>query len=1395
MARLLKVTWILFIIAGFSLHAESEGYQEWQKRRDALKQDKSVARYYTFEGVADSKSIVKDLSGNGGDLKFVPYTERATKKVFDDLQVVEGRWPEKKAVRLDRGFYQGPTFNIEKRKFTAEVWFRRQGPGSILAASKNRDGHIMSASGYREGWRIATAYDPVSAIIYALGGEGGSSKVGASIRANAAMPDNMWQHIAATWDGTEMKLYLNGKQIAANRFEKEYTPVERQNFFKLGFAEMGLGSIITDIDEVVIYNRVLAAEEIEKLGKGPEGVSEKVIFEKADSFIKKGDYRSARSEYEKLKHLPNYGKELALFNIAESYRMAKDYAGAHRTYNEIMKIDKLTAYYRIYALFRQADVYLEQKDYNSARRLYGEIIETEGALKHHIFKAKLAVGDTCKAEKKYSRAGDIYKKLLIEEESASFPNDGYRLDVRNRLEEIEGLADGAEAKNTRQKRAEWVNMPKSALYVSLHGSDSNAGTKEKPFATIERVREEIRKIKAKGMPAGGIVVYLRGGNYFLTDGIDFGKDDSGTENSPVVYRSYPGEQVRMIGGRQVTNFQLLEDPEILKRMPDEAKGRVWVADLKQAGITEYGQLLNRGFGIARKGALELICDGKIMQLARWPNEGWVRVAGLSKVDGVSRDAEFQEGKFVYSDSRPERWKGEKDMWIKGYLGVNQPYILLHARIESIDTGKKVIDLMPNMLPGARWIETRIAKNHPYFAYNLLSELDMPGEFYLDRDTGKLYFYPPGDIKKSEVIATTLDKPVFTFNEASNMVLYGLLIEGTWQHGIVINGGWNNIVAGSVIRNTGQWAVEINKGLEHKVIGCDMYGMGEGGVSLDFSPGTGLLLPGRAELIPSRHVVENNHIYRFNRFDGGYRQAVQINGIGQIVSHNVIHDTPHQLIYFNANDHIIEYNELHDGPHEGREIGAMYIYGEPWYLMSRGTVIRNNFFHHISTHSSPNLTHGLNGVHIDAMNAGLVLTKNIFYRVPNGISSTYPGNYLTNNIFIDVENRGIGQSDRSSIFCKDRDIDAGPNLAMMSRMSSQLKRVGYKQPPWNYRYPPLINMLERQPATWGSIQGSIIERNINTGGPFISFGGGVKATTHFENNWDGENPLFVNREKMDFRLRPGSPVYGLTGCEPVNFDDIGVYKDELRASWPINRTEKDIGKYYKTDWSSVGEMKATMQVLKRISPALTYTVVPRKTSIIIDGELKKEEWLNLDKSKAIVIDRYFKGEDKKGAKTYAWLQYDRDYLYVAVVNEPDPWMEGMSPRMKEHLPLFEFSIESQMGPHSRGWWLEDMPTGPIYVVWGHFGGKVEVKNNFSMPFNLVKELEDSIEYKNRVTDRENLAWEAEMKIPFGKIGINASEIDQLAFNMGTSKRGGWFAWVPTGTSVWRIENAGFIKFSR
>ena len=1355
------------VLTALVARGADDGYREWLKQRESLLRDSSLVRRYTFADVKTSADIVKDLSGNGGDLRFVPFRDET--EAIDDLQVIEGRTLGARAVRLSKGWYQGAPVDVEDNEFTTTCWFRVN-PGDGL----NRVGTMLSTGGWTRGWRVIGT-DPLAVSI---GKAGGCAKA----MAKAYLPQRLWHHLAAVWDGATIELFLNGTRVASANYTGEYIPAAATDLFKVGFdQDGGMEPLPIDIDEICIFTRPLPKEEIAVLSRRePDPVDS--IFQAADRCCAAGDYERARLEYGKLAALATLecGKGLALFNCAESYRLEKAYAGAHRTYQEILALPRLTDSFRTYTLFRQAEVYVEQKDFAASRRTYERILAAPGGAEHSRFMAHLAIGDTYRSERNHGQARRIYETLLKEQETSSYPHDGYRVDLLDRLEAIEGLADGREQTSRQEARAEWVNRPRYSIFVSAHGSDDHDGTEQEPFATIARAREEVRRIKRKrGLPDGGIAVCLRGGNYFIDETIALGKEDSGTTDSPIVYRSYPGEKARIIGGRKLDRCKVADDPAVLARLPEEARGKVWVADLKAAGITEFGQLRNRGaHGTCNPGAMELFHNTRPLRLARWPKQGWLRVADLVDPEGDAKvkGMRYQKGKFRYADARPKRWTEEPDIWTAGYF--MRPWNKLHTRVLSIDTVGKIVYLSPDI----RWWEgyplyrMPVCKDTPYFFYNLFSELSAPGEFYIDRNAGRLYFYPPDadGSPDNELIVSTLDAPLLSLDNVSDLVLFGLTLECTWRDAVVMKDCTDTLIAGCTIRNTGNSAAVIEGGWRNGVVGCDIYDTGEGGIAVAGGDWE--------KLIPGGHVVENNHIHRFNRFShGSGKFAVRMKGVGHRLSHNLIHDTSYIAIIFDGNNHLIEYNEIYDVMNEGRDGGAIYTYGEPRYLMNRGNVMRYNFLHHITEHSSPLKTHQVTGIYIDAFNAGMVMLGNIFYRHTERAMFTHgPDTRIENNIFVD-NNVAITQSNRTYLLRPPDRVERWDN--------NILKKAKHRQPPWSSAYPQIVNILEDKPI--GAPKRIAIQRNVATGGPFLRVSGDFNYEDNvIKDNWEGGRVFFRDLETLDFRIRPGSPVFGTVGHTPVPFAEIGLYRDALRASWPVPRK---YGKYYKPDKVGLADRaSAKFPPLKRVSKSLEYKVRRRTSTITIDGTPEAQEWGGLDKNSAIIVEQeHLTGQKNEDARSYAWLLYDDEYLYVCVEHLPDLWREGLPKKVRT--VVHELAIEVPLN-HKTWWWEEGLPTGPLYVFSGRPNGTFTVHNLFNMPQGVIRELENSIQFKSVVIDSDLYHWTAEWRVPLAALNLNPRETKKTRFSIGGTKRVGWFCWVATGGSIWRVDNAGVIEFA-
>src|ERR1019366_1877443 len=137
--------------------------------------------------------------------------------------------------------------------------------------------------------------------------------------------------------------------------------------------------------------------------------------------------------------------------------------------------------------------------------------------------------------------------------------------------------------------------PAAQLYLSTAGSDNNPGTRAKPFATLERARDEARKLRQEGrLSRSGATIWLQGGDLLRTNALQLTAADSGTPNAPIVWRAAKGEDVRLLGGRKLVGLESVADPAILARLPAVAHGHVMQVNLKALGISDFGQMRSRG---------------------------------------------------------------------------------------------------------------------------------------------------------------------------------------------------------------------------------------------------------------------------------------------------------------------------------------------------------------------------------------------------------------------------------------------------------------------------------------------------------------------------------------------------------------------------------------------------------------------------------------------------------------------------------------------------------------------------------------------------------------------------------------------------------------------------------
>ena len=94
----------------------------------------------------------------------------------------------------------------------------------------------------------------------------------------------------------------------------------------------------------------------------------------------------------------------------------------------------------------------------------------------------------------------------------------------------------------------------STFYIATNGNDTNPGTKDAPFLTLERARKAIRELKEKHDKAP-VTIYLREGTYPIHQTVVFGPDDVFADTAPITFRSFPGEKAILSGGKPITNWR------------------------------------------------------------------------------------------------------------------------------------------------------------------------------------------------------------------------------------------------------------------------------------------------------------------------------------------------------------------------------------------------------------------------------------------------------------------------------------------------------------------------------------------------------------------------------------------------------------------------------------------------------------------------------------------------------------------------------------------------------------------------------------------------------------------------------------------------------------------------
>ena len=509
---------------------------------------------------------------------------------------------------------------------------------------------------------------------------------------------------------------------------------------------------------------------------------------------------------------------------------------------------------------------------------------------------------------------------------------------------------------------------KNQIFVATDGDANNPGTKEAPVATIQQALD---LLSSRG--AYGGVIWVRGGHYSSTAVID--ADNTGFDASPLFICAYEDEEVVLTGYYSIKGSAfsaVTESDPLWERMNEEAREHILVADLNALGIDVSN--------ITAMGAYSqpyVFVNDVEQKIATFPN------------DSACWEEEYLDESGVDSSSRPitmifnpkevplDEWTLTDDMWITGSLVFE--WTRGSWRATTIDLERYAVTFenynMWDKDEGMTW-----RPNWEWHFINFIEILDMESEWYIDRDTGLMYYYPTSDFNADATIdilgyqrtaalsvegASHVIIKNLSFYKMNGCAINVATVKSTMCTDVVVDGCYFEKIS-----SKGAFVAAGNRvGVIHsEFLGC--------GVNVTGS--------GRTTLTPSNNFVQNCYFHGYTSNGGGVGFG---GGVGDIFSHNLLVDCGFTM---NAsNECIVEYNEVVGGPYGNLDTG--YIYCPGANLTSRGNHIRYNYFHDNKT--------AISGIYLDIHNSGQYIYGNVVtQRVNYGrLVVTTSENIVYNNI--------------------------------------------------------------------------------------------------------------------------------------------------------------------------------------------------------------------------------------------------------------------------------------------------------------------------------------------------------------------------------------------------------------
>ena len=576
------------------------------------------------------------------------------------------------------------------------------------------------------------------------------------------------------------------------------------------------------------------------------------------------------------------------------------------------------------------------------------------------------------------------------------------------------------------------------IHVSVYGSDSADGSIDKPLKSLKGAVEYIKNNKDR--LGTSVRVLFHEGKYNISSTTEITGDTFG---GTVTFMPYNNEKAVFSGAAELApdEFSMVENAEVLQKLPQKSRGKVMQFNLENAGLS---------YSLDDSTIPYLYVNGIMKTTARYPNEGHLKAAKANSAKSFECD-----------DEEALKWKNAKDIRLIASSEATYFWYPLKASVDgSVITAERAV-----------------RKNAEFWAENLLEELDMPGEYFTDRENNVLYYYPDSDMQNSEIEITSMMSAAVRIKGAANITFDGLEFDKFGAEVFSVTNSENINIKNCVIKYSQGGNAIYFSGNNSKI--CDNYFYGCANTVITFHGGE-LKTLRRGNVEVSNNRISMCGFYGRNSVISSGSAATQTpSDFGNKIENNIIQDCMTFMgINCGANDYTINGNEIINQGYYIGDGGAIYMGRSN---TKYGTEVAYNYIH--DGHKGDS----------DYFYCGLYSDDGYgnSYFHHNVISDMYMGMILNsgmncrfnNNLMINNTASPSGISRMASWSPDSGAYDVGMSATYQNEVETLLKRTTYGGTVAQH-YPYLKDTLSRKPyfAPWDTeITGNV---SINCGGQLV-----------------------------------------------------------------------------------------------------------------------------------------------------------------------------------------------------------------------------------------------------------------------------------------------------------------------